>query len=393
MILTLGEMNWQLILSVLLVSSIVAYAGDRLGMRIGKKRISLFGLRPRDTSSIITAVTGLLIALGILAVLSVASDSVRTALFSMKYVQRQITELTGQLQESREEFVDMEQQLFESQSSLLTKQQELFDIEKRLEVAQSDLSDVRARLEQAESEKKRLEGETQTLKKNRKELESVVSGLKAEADGLREGLDEVREGHIVVFAGELLSQVPVPAGSRRHEVEVLIAEARNRARHFVALRFGGDVEDVRFNLSSSAESYLVETLTGSPHRLVLRFLAASNALRGETVSLDPRTYVSARVYGAGQILLEKIMPAGQNRQQVEESLYALLRQVNALAVSDGLLPDPLHKTVGNLTATEFFEAVESLSDRTSEARVVVVVDEETYSEGPVRVRLHVEDTP
>ena len=393
MILALQEMNWQLILSVLVVSAVIAYVGDRIGMRIGKKRISLFGLRPRQTSSIITAATGLLIALGTLAVLATASDSVRTALFSMKYVQRQITSLTGSLQESREEFADVERQLFESQSSLLTKQQELFDIEKRLEAAQLELAQERERLQQAESDKTLLEAETKALKSNRAELESVVAGLKTEAERLRQGLDDVREGHIIVFAGELLSQVPIPSGSRRHEVEILIAEARNRARHFVGLRFGGAVENVQIGLSASAESYLLETLTASPHRQVLRFLSGANALGGEAISVDPRVYVSDRVYRAGQVLIERKVAANRDRQEAEEELYALLRQVNALAVSDGVLPDPLHKTIGTLTATEFFEAIESLSNRPVEARVTIIVDEETYSEGPVTVRIAIEDSP
>ncbi|MBL3593127.1 MAG: DUF3084 domain-containing protein [Synergistaceae bacterium] len=391
MIKALSEMNWQLIIGVLLVSCLVAYVGDRVGMRIGKKRISLFGLRPRDTSSIITALTGLLIALGTLTVLAVASDSVRTALFSMKYVQRQITELTGQLQESREEFAAMEKQLFESQSALLEKQQELFEIERRLEGAQNDLVEVRARLVQAELEKDDLEKETEGLRESRNELQITVASLRAEAESLREGLDEVREGRIVVFAGELLSQVVIPPGSSRPQVEILLAEGQARAAHFVALRFGALPEQVSLSLSEASRERLIESLSGSPYRQVLRFLSASNALGGEEVVLDPRTYVSRSVYQAGQILLTQTFPAGLKREAAENALYGLLRQVNALAVSDGVLPDPLHKTVGNLTATEFFEAIETLANRPAEARVTVVVDEETFSEGPVRVQLRVED--
>jgi len=42
----------------------VAYLGDIVGTRIGKRRISLFGLRPRHTSSVITVITGILIVAG-----------------------------------------------------------------------------------------------------------------------------------------------------------------------------------------------------------------------------------------------------------------------------------------------------------------------------------------
>ncbi|NLB83109.1 MAG: DUF3084 domain-containing protein, partial [Synergistaceae bacterium] len=42
-----SDMNWRLILTLIVVSAVLAYLGDVLGMKIGKKRISLLGLRPR----------------------------------------------------------------------------------------------------------------------------------------------------------------------------------------------------------------------------------------------------------------------------------------------------------------------------------------------------------
>ena len=93
----LAEMNWTLILILVAVSAIVAYMGDLVGMRVGKKRVSIFGLRPKSTSSIITIFSGVLITILTLAVLTTTSQTVRTAIFSMKFVQRQITDLTSQL--------------------------------------------------------------------------------------------------------------------------------------------------------------------------------------------------------------------------------------------------------------------------------------------------------
>ena len=55
--------------------------GDKLGTKIGKRRMSLFGLRPKHTSIIVTIVTGLLVAAATVGVLTFTSQSVRTALF------------------------------------------------------------------------------------------------------------------------------------------------------------------------------------------------------------------------------------------------------------------------------------------------------------------------
>src|SRR5947209_1106950 len=57
----------------------IAYVGDLLGWRMGKRRLSLFGLRPRHTAVVFTVCTGMLIAAVTLSVLMLASRGVRTA--------------------------------------------------------------------------------------------------------------------------------------------------------------------------------------------------------------------------------------------------------------------------------------------------------------------------
>lgn len=47
---------------LILVSGFVAYFGDLLGRRMGKKRLSLFGVRPRYTAIVVTTITGMIIA-------------------------------------------------------------------------------------------------------------------------------------------------------------------------------------------------------------------------------------------------------------------------------------------------------------------------------------------
>ena len=45
-----------------ILGGIVAYVGDRIGMKVGRKRLSIFGLRPKHTSIVITVITGILIS-------------------------------------------------------------------------------------------------------------------------------------------------------------------------------------------------------------------------------------------------------------------------------------------------------------------------------------------
>lgn len=71
----------------------VAYVGDRVGHQVGRKRLSLFGIRPRYTSTIIAIGTGMVIALVVTLIAIFASQQVKTAFFKMNSINQQISEL------------------------------------------------------------------------------------------------------------------------------------------------------------------------------------------------------------------------------------------------------------------------------------------------------------
>ncbi len=61
----------------------IAYVGDRVGHVVGRKRLSLFGLRPRHTSTIFAIGTGMLIALSVTIFAIAISSYVKTAFFRL----------------------------------------------------------------------------------------------------------------------------------------------------------------------------------------------------------------------------------------------------------------------------------------------------------------------
>ena len=52
----------NIILIIAIMGGAIAFIGDKLGTKIGKRRMSIFGLRPKHTSIIMTIVTGILIS-------------------------------------------------------------------------------------------------------------------------------------------------------------------------------------------------------------------------------------------------------------------------------------------------------------------------------------------
>ena len=89
-----------LILTIAVLGGLLALLGDRVGMRMGKRKLSLFGLRPKHTSMMITVLTGLAISGLTLVLMAVVSEDVRTALFRMRQIRQELAVLKTEYQES-----------------------------------------------------------------------------------------------------------------------------------------------------------------------------------------------------------------------------------------------------------------------------------------------------
>ena len=56
------EYGWIMLFILAIMGGIIAYIGDKIGSRVGKRKIVLFGLRPKYTSILVTILTGISIA-------------------------------------------------------------------------------------------------------------------------------------------------------------------------------------------------------------------------------------------------------------------------------------------------------------------------------------------
>lgn len=68
----------------------IAYLGNQLGRYIGRKKLSIFKLRPRHTSILITTITGVLIAAGTLLFAYLSSWEVRTLFEGLSNYERMV---------------------------------------------------------------------------------------------------------------------------------------------------------------------------------------------------------------------------------------------------------------------------------------------------------------
>jgi hypothetical protein len=84
---------------VMALAGAVAYVGDRVGHQVGRRRLSLFGIRPRYTSTIVAITTGVIIALVVSLAAIFASEQVKTAFFKLSSINQQIAELQARQHE------------------------------------------------------------------------------------------------------------------------------------------------------------------------------------------------------------------------------------------------------------------------------------------------------
>ncbi len=389
------EMNWMLLGSLIAVSALVSWAGDVIGMRLGKKRITFLKLRPKYTSRIISVVTGVGIAVATLLILSVASEQVRTALFSMQFVQRQLTDLTVELQKNRDTMGQMEIDLFESRGDLAEKQEELTRIETQLAEGTKNLEEARAQLEEMsrtrskmEKEQAALQKENDRLMKESKDLASSVESLKKESDALKTSIQRLREGRIAALSGEVLAQGVLTGPSiTAEQVDQYIYRLRGEARALLAYRFGKRPEAVSLpNITLESQRYVKDRITRDPGRWLLRLTAEGNAVEGEAVASTLECYSSSLIYKANEVLYSHTFTPDTTRQQIEETVFQALRTLNQNAVDRGILRDPISGNVGSIDTAEFLDALDHITEVENNISLEIVAARDIYTEGPLRVK-------
>lgn len=390
------DINWVLIGTLIAVSALVSWAGDVIGMKLGKKRITFMKLRPRYTSRIISILTGVGIALATILTLSAASEQVRTALFSMQVIQRQLTSTREELKKNEDTISRMEVDLFQSRGDLAGKEEELRAVEeqleegaKKLEETQKKLSEMTAMRDKMRSEQEALRNEKEKLLSESKKLETSIASLKKEADDLKSGIQRLREGRIAAFSDEVLAQTVITGSPiTQAQVDEHTEALRSEARSLLAYRFGiKDVEKVKLpNVTQLSANAARSRLTGAHGRWMMRLTAVGNAVQGEDVNTKIETYPSVLVYEKGKVLYTHTFAPETPRAEIEETISQALRALNQRAAGDGVLRDPLTGNIGSLDSGDLNDAIDSIEKTKNSIDLEIVTERDIYSEGPLRVK-------
>ncbi len=412
----------------------IAFIGDKLGTKIGKKRLSIFGLRPRHTSIIITIITGILITALTIGAMAFVSKDVRTALFGMEELNAAINSTRAALSKSTQELMELqleferadaelgtardeisnlknEQKELEEESQRLREGNERLEMEKLELTSQNEnLSNVNSNLTAAnqqlsstnqelsstnqeltnanselESNNKKLSEFNVTLTVDNEKLSKDNAALEEHTKNLREGLIAIREGDIVFRAGEVLASTVIAGNRSIEEVSEDMNKLADAASRNIAESFGDDTDSSVWIYQPEFQR-AVETISGSRKDIVVRISAAGNLVRGEPIRTSLSLYPNEKIYSAGDYIFSHEYEV-KTENDAEIIVREFLAEINKAAVTAGILPDPITGSVGVMEGSQLYELLGEIEKATGKISLTARAREDIYSIGPLRLNI------
>jgi len=366
--------SFLLILSIILLSGIIAYVGDFLGRRVGRRKLSLFKLRPRYTAFLVSIVTGILIATVTLLVLSAASEDVRTALFGMQELRERLDSLNQEVITRSLELENTKKQLEDYQSRI-----------QELEARERELQNTKVALE----EQARLLGETVTqLEQQRDELQQELASLQAELARLRSSIVAIRQGRIVFQDGEEILRAILPGGVNEEKAQEALLAVIRKGDQLALQKGAGRHSETGQAVFVPEEDFhqAVDKIHNASNDVVVRLVAAINSLQGEPVIARMYVDENRKIFSRGEIVYQTELII-DDETNIDVLLGKVLRELNAVGLKKGILPQ--EGKVGIISASNLTEVFQELENVRGGITLRAIAEEDIFTAGPLRVRLEV----
>ena len=421
-----------------ILGGIVAYVGDRIGMKVGRKRLSIFGLRPKHTSIVITVITGILISAVTLSVMTFVSQDVGTALFRMKEIQDKLVDTENELEitlaeldEKRKEEIglenqiaeisavyyelksrydevkkeldavliaknEVEEQLLKAEKELLKSEENLDDVNRRYTLMQNELFESNELLIFSQREIEKLgqkQSELQTyiaeLNYTRDMLEFEIENLeKAVADFtdtsilLAENIDRTRMGTVVFAANQvILGRVIDCKGSSEYKNEQINDFLMDLS--CIAFERGAFSNGDNENLSSvvfenSNTTDVFEKIDASEDKVVLRAISPVNSIYGEPVLVLLNVLDDEKIYFQGEVIISSVVNGSKDVEDIQQDVLNIIQDVNNAVVAKGMSTDAEGRIGTILSVTEFASVINEISNYENEVMLKVLASHDIW---------------
>ncbi|HUT73701.1 MAG TPA: DUF3084 domain-containing protein [Armatimonadota bacterium] len=502
----MGGYGVFLIAALIVVSGVIAYVGDIIGRRMGRRRLTLFHLRPRHTAVAISVFAGMLIAAFTLTSAMLVSQNVRDAFLHVAAmrrenlqlertarelearavrVQRRLDDAQGRLREVSAALRSQTGELTSTKGQLLRVSGQLRRKAAQLEAQKRDLQATTARLHEVAGElagsrrdltstrsllasareqldqtsaqlaqvEQNLADKSHELQnatrvsleigRNLLSLESQRDALQAEVGKLQAQIQDLSQwrsralqtfGEIRTQFGEIRSQ-PVIFGANEDMLTLVVEGARpaeqvqrdlrqmvtsinqvadaagagkgedNRAIAVFRPVLDEDTGQVVYYGEEQVLAALAATISATPGSVIVRAVSVGNVVRGETVLVDFELFHNALVFRRDQEIARTSVSSSLDEVSLFLELWAFLRgQVSARARAAGvmalpaghpgehvesLFPEP-DEVVGKMRYPELLHVIREVKRHRDHVLVVARAAADTWTAGPLQVRLEVE---
>ncbi|MBD2039728.1 DUF3084 domain-containing protein [Microcoleus sp. FACHB-672] len=187
--------GYILIVAILLLGGVLATAGDRIGTKVGKARLSLFNLRPKKTATLVTIVTGVTISASTLGILFATSEPLRKGIFEYDKIQKNIRRTRKDLEKANIEKTKVEAELSKSQAQQSAAQQRLNATNWSLQAALGKLDEAADELAAKEEQLKSSQNQLSQTIAQKEALKEEIKKRQAERQAL---LDQLEQGKVQI---------------------------------------------------------------------------------------------------------------------------------------------------------------------------------------------------
>jgi len=364
-----------LVFTLIIISGLIAFIGDWVGLKIGKKRVSIFGLRPHHTAIVITVISGILIAIITVTMLAISSNDVRTALFGME-------ELKGKLTYLSREVELRNTQLSSTKEDLKEKITQLQEMEEKYQKLSEDIKNKTSQLEELLIIREGLIEEKDKLTEEVEELNATIKALYS-------GIAWIREGEVILGSDEQIALTIIqgqrPIEEIKEELIKFLNEASNKVLAMGAKKY--ERTNQVFIISQEEFEDVAQKIYDTDKEMIVRLLSSINVVKGEPIVAHFSILENKLVFKIDEEIISEEIKSSKVAGEVEKELLSLLRKVNILAVEKGIIPNPKTSFVGTVSAVNLYDTVKNIVESGTTMKVSIISVYDTWSTGPLRVRM------
>lgn len=396
----------MLIVVLVLTGGVIAFIGDRLGSKVGKKKLSLFGLRPKHTSILVTIITGILITTVTFGILAIASKDVRTALFGMNKLKAELNEKQSMLEEASGALVNVKNDLNTTKEEYAKSKKNLEETQEDLEIAQQAAELLRQeqvalqnRNQELWSDNQTLIEHNQSLAENNQFLLANNESLKADNlelektnNDLQEGIENIRERPIIYRVGELLASGVIKKTDDSVKIQNDLNQIIALANSKIIDRLGTEGSKDGVWIYPIEYQKAMDRLKQAKGDTVIRLIVAANLVKGDPVLTELEMHPNRVVYQENEFVYQKIYNVPIDGSNSEMLISDFLRNVNMTAINNGILPNPLTGTVGVINGNQIYAIEKALAEnRGKDVLISAFAAADTEVLGPLRLHIYLKN--